>query len=258
MSPQSGELGELEKRCGDLVDIVRLLGRSLDKNIIIRRALGHVNERLGKRARYGVVENARLVIKYWIGDYQEDLQSPREVVNRSIVWKAFKEGRPVNLTNPSQTRGYKHTLKERVKIKAVVPLRYLDVRTQQEVKFGVLVVDSGPEQKPISAEEFEYLLIMADLIGEAVGKVELINELIRSYENRKELIKSMTHFLRNRFMVVGGFARRLHKKARDEDVKGYAQVISKEIGDIETYLHALEDVWREEEEKAGQREQVRR
>ena len=181
-------------------------------------------------------------------------KAPRNIVERHLGRNRLVE----EAVNKLVPQAYEQALKEQeidafaqpdieltqadpVIFKAVVPLGYLDVRTQQEVKFGVLVVDSGPEQKPISAEEFEYLLIMADLIGEAVGKVELINELIRSYENRKELIKSMTHFLRNRFMVVGGFARRLHKKARDEDVKGYAQVISKEIGDIETYLHALEE-----------------
>ena len=52
-----------------------------------------------------------------------------------------------------------------MKIKAVVPLRYVDPRTHQEVKFGVLVVDSGKEQAPITEEEFEYLQITADLIA---------------------------------------------------------------------------------------------
>ncbi len=258
MISKSAELEELERRCGDLIDIARLLGSSLDKDVIIRRALEHIHKRLGKRARYAVLEDGRLVIRYWMGDYEEDFQTSKEIVKRSILWKVFEEGRPLNLTDPSQTNGYEHTLKDHVKIKAVVPLRYLDARTQQEEKFGVLVVDSGREQTPISEEEFEYLLIMAGLIGEAVGKAELVKEIIRLHENREELIKSIAHFLRNRFMIIGGFARRLHKKAHDGGVRGYAEVIFKEIGEMEVGLQALEDMWSKEEEKAKRGEEVGR
>ncbi|MBW2040041.1 MAG: GAF domain-containing protein [Deltaproteobacteria bacterium] len=255
MAPKGAKLEGLEKHYEDLIDVARLLSRSLDKDIIIRRALEHVNERLGKRARYAVLEDGRLMIKYWIGDYKEDLHTSKKIVKRSIVWEVFEEGRALNLTDPSQTNGYEHTLKERVKIKAVVPLKYVDARTQQEVKFGVLVVDSGREQTPIAEEEFDYLLIMADLIGETVGKAELVNELIRSYEDREEIVKSMAHFLRNRFMVIGGFARRLHKKANKNETKGYAEIIFKGIGEMETCLQDLEEMWKEEKER---QEEVRR
>lgn len=241
------QVEELEKRCEDLIDIARLLGRSFDKEVIIRKALEHINARLSKRARYAVLEDGKLAINSWIGDYENDFQTSKEIVKRSIVWEVFEEGKALNLTDPSQTNGYEHTLKEHVKIKAVVPLRYIDARTQGQVKFGVLVVDSGREQTPINEEEFEYLLIMADLIGEAVGKAELVKALIRSYENREELVKTMAHFLRNRFMVIGGFARRLHKKLREEKTKGYAEIIFKEIGTMEVSLQALEEMWKEEE-----------
>jgi signal transduction histidine kinase len=248
---KSAELEALEKRCGDLIDIARLLGRSLDKDLIIRRALEYINERLGKRARYGVLENGKLIIKYWIGDYVEDFQTSMEIVKRSIVWNVFEQGKALNLTEPSQTNGYEHTLKEHVKIKAVVPLKYMDARMQQEVTFGVLIVDSGRQQNPISKEEFEYLLIMAELIGEAVGKAELVNELIRSYKNREELVKAMAHFLRNRFMTIGGFARRLHKIADKKKIKSYSEIIVREIDEMELCLQALEHMWMEEERMAG-------
>lgn len=258
MALKSATFEGLEKHYEDLIDIARLLTRSLDKDIIIRRALEHVNGRLRKRARYGVLEDGRLVIKDWIGDYDEDFHGSKEIVKRSIVWEAFEAGRALNLTDPSQTEGYEHTLKEHVRIKAVVPLTYIDARTQQEVKFGVLVVDSGRQQLPISEEDFEYLLIMADLIGETVGKAELVKELIRSYENREEMVKSMAHFLRNRFMTIGGFARRLHKRAHEGNMKGYAEIIMKEIGEMEKSLQTLEEMWKEEEERAKRREEVGR
>ena len=247
---KSTELEEIRKRCGDLIDIARLLGRSLDKDLIIRRALEYINERLGKRARYGVLEDGKLIIKYWIGDYAEDFQTSTEIVKRSIVWNVFEHGRGLNLTDPSQTNGYEHTLKEHVKIKAVVPLKYMDARMQHEVKFGVLIVDSGRQQKPISEGEFEYLMIMAELIGEAVGKAELVNDLIRSYNKREELGKATAHFLRNRFMTIGGFARRLYRTANDEKIKSYSEIIVKEINEMELCLQALEHMWREEERMA--------
>ena len=239
----------LAKRCNDLIDVARLLTLSLDKDTIIKKALEHVHERLGKRARYAVLEDGHLVIKHWIGEYAGNVLASKEVAKKSILWDVFTEGKALNLTDPSQTNGHEHTLTEHVKIKAVVPLRYLDARTHQEVKFGVLVVDSGKEQAPITEEEFEYLQIMANLIAEAVGKTGLVRELIHSYEMREEASRSLAHFLRNRFMVIGGFSRRLLKKTDSKELKGYAETIAKEIDEMEKSLQALEEMLQVEEEE---------
>jgi len=249
MISQHARLGALEKRCEDLIDIARLVTLSLDKGVIIKKALGHIHERLGKRARYAVLDDGQLLIADWVGEYEEDFSTTKKVAQKSVLWKAFTEGKALNLTDPSQTNGYEHTLKEQVKIKAIVPLRYVDARTHQEVRFGVLVVDSGREQDPITEEEFEYLQIMADLIGEAAGKAELVRELIRSYTQREELVKSMAHALRNRFMVIGGFARRLCKKGNDCETKEYADTIAKEIEEMEKSLQVLEEMLHGEEEE---------
>jgi len=249
MISKDNHLEALEKRCDDLIDIARLLALSFDKGVIIRKALGHIHARLGKRARYAVLEDGHLIITDWVGEYVGNFLDAKKVAKRSILWKVFTEGKALNLTVPSQTKGFKHTLKEHVKIKAVVPLRYVDARTHQEVRFGVLVVDSGKEQTPITEEEFEYLQIMTDLIGEAAGKAELVEALIRSYEKREDVVKSMAHFLRNRFMVIGGFARRLCKKTDDKEVRGYAETIAKEIGEMENSLQVLEEMWKEKEEE---------
>ena len=249
MTAKSAQLEALEKRCKDLIDIAHLLTLSLDKDAIIRKALEYVYERLGKRARYAVLEDGHLVIMHWVGEYDETFLASKKVAKKSILWEVFTEGKALNLTAPSQTNGYEHTLTEHVKIKAVIPLRYVEARTHQEIKFGVLVVDSGREQAPITEEEFEYLQIMANLIAEAVGKAELVRELIRSYEKREEAAKSLAHFLRNRFMVIGGFARRLLKKADDEEVKGYAETIAREIEEMERSLQVLEEMLQGEEEE---------
>jgi putative methionine-R-sulfoxide reductase with GAF domain len=249
MVSKDARVKELEKRCEDLLDIARLLTLSFDKDVIIRKALEHIHERLGKRARYAVLKDSHLVITYWVGEYGGTFPHTRRIVKKSIVWKVFQEGKALNLTDRSQTNGYKHTLKEQVKIKAVVPLRYVDARTHREVRFGVLIVDSGREQAPISQAEFEYLQIMADLMEETVGKAELIRELIHSYEKREELVKSMAHYLRNRFMVIGGFAHRLCKKADDSKARGYADTIAREVGEMEKAVQSLETMFQCEAEE---------
>ncbi len=249
MASKDSQLEALEKRCEDLIDIAHLLTLSLDKDVIIKQALEHVHHRLGKRARYAVLEDGHLVITHWVGEYEENFLASKKVAKRSILWDVFKEGKALNLTDPSQTNGYEHTLKERVRVKAVVPLRYVYARTHQELKFGVLVVDSGREQAPITEEEFEYLRIMANLIGEAVGKGELVRELVRSYEKREELTKATAHYLRNRFMVIGGFARRLCNTADDGEAKECADTIAREIGELEKSLQVLEKMLQGEEEE---------
>src|SRR4030042_773900 len=143
MVSKDAQLKALEKRCDDLIDIARLLTLSFDKAVIIRKALEHIHERLGKRARYAVLEDGHLVITYWVGDYEANFLTTKRIVKKSILWRVFKGGKALNLTAPSQTNGYKHTLKEQVKIKAVVPLRYVDARTQGAGQFGVLGGDSG-------------------------------------------------------------------------------------------------------------------
>ena len=242
---------EVEPYPRDITEIAHLLSQSLDKDIIIRRVLAHINRRLGKRARYCVYKDSKLILQYCVGEYREHVEPGKEIVRESVVWKAFEGGKALNFIHPSQTDGYHHTLKEQVKIKAAVPLIYVNPRTKQEVKFGILVIDSGSKGTPITDEEFAYLLVMADLVAETVGKTELVGELIESYEKRRELILTMTDYLRNRFMAIGGFARRLHKKLRSGEAKSYALVISNEVEKLEERLEALEGMFKEEEKRIG-------
>jgi signal transduction histidine kinase len=253
MAVETSHAATIRKYCQDLKDVTRLLSQSLDKDVIILMALEHVHNRLGKRARYSVLENGKLCIKYWVGDYDDEFQTHQEIVPRSVVWKVFQDGHAVNLTDPSQSEGFNHTLSEPVKIKAIVPLRYVHARRQEEVKFGVLVVDSGTDQTPIAEEEFEYLLVMSDLIGETVGKAELVQELVQSYEHREQLVQAMAHYLRNRFMTIGGFARRLQKNTPGGKAREYADIILREIGEMELRLSALEETWEREEVRIGRR-----
>ena len=55
---------------------------------------------------------------------------------------------PLNLTDVRQTKGYDHTLAEKIKLKAIIPLWYVDSLTQEEKKVGALIVDCGQEGFP--------------------------------------------------------------------------------------------------------------
>jgi hypothetical protein len=235
----------------DITEIAHLLSQSLDKDIIIKRVLAHINRRLGKRARYCVYKDSKLVIQYCVGEYREHVEPGREIVRESVVWEAFENGKAVNFVHPSQSNGHQHTLKDQVKIKAAVPLKYVDPRTQQEVKFGILVIDSGKKGTPITEDEFAYLLVMSDLMAETIGKSELVQELMESYRKRREMIITMTDYLRNRFMAIGGFARRLHKKLQSGEEKNDAMIISKEIEQLEERLEAIEEMFKQEEKRVG-------
>jgi hypothetical protein len=236
----------------DITEIAHLLSQSLDKDIIIKRVLAYINRRLGKRARYCVYKDSKLVIEYCVGEYREHVEPGKEIIRESVVWEAFEAGQAVNFVHPSQSNGHQHTLKDQVKIKAAVPLKYVDPRTQQEVKFGILVIDSGKRGTPITDDEFAYLLVMSDLMAETIGKSQLVQELIESYKKRREMIITMTDYLRNRFMAMGGFARRLHKKLRSGEAKSDAMVILKEIEQLEERLKAIEEMFKEEEKRIGQ------
>ena len=70
----------------------------------------------------------------------------------------------------------------------------MDSLTQEEIRVGALIVDSGKEGVPISAEDFEFLKLVGELIGAAVGKAELTEQLMESYR-RKVMVKETAHIL---------------------------------------------------------------
>lgn len=231
------------------MEIARLVSWCIDRDLIVRECVKHIHERLGKRARCYFLEDGELVIAGWAGDHADDLSVNRRCIKESIVWKVFRRGIAVNLTDRSSAEGCQHTLGEEVKIKAIIPLRYVEALTQQEKKFGVLVVDSGKPQFPIPEEDFEYLQTLGNLIGETVGKAELVHQLINSYEKKEEMARTVAHCFRNRLIVIGGFAKRIERLSRIGPLKRYGQIVSAEIKELEMELERLEGIWKTSEER---------
>ena len=146
----------------------------------------------------------------------------------------------MNLTDPKEIKGYRHTLAEGVKIKSIIPLQYVDSLTQEEIRVGALIVDSGKEGAPISGEDFEYLKVIGELIGAAVGKAELSEQLIESYRKKEAMVKQTADAFRNRITIIGAISRRISRLAEDIGLANEARLLYKEVQLLESHLERFE------------------
>ena len=105
---------------------------------------------------------------------------------------------------------------------------------------GALIVDCGREGGSISDEEFEYLKIVGELIGAAVGKAELVDQLIESYRRKEVMVKETAHNFRNRIAAIGGFSRRIAQMARGGSLAEEARKVFQEAQAMEGHLERFE------------------
>jgi hypothetical protein len=233
------ETEDLVKRYQDLLEIARLVSWCMNRDHLIKTCLDHINQRLGKRARYLLMEGDELKLHRWVGKYKCPIEQV-PVHKESIVWKIVEKGIPLNLTDPEEIEGYQHTLAEGVKIKSIIPLRYVDSLTQEEIRVGALIVDSGKEGVPISAEDFEYLKVLGELIGAAVGKAELTEQLIESYRKKEAMVKQTADAFRNRITIIGTISKRIARLAKDPALAEDAEILYREIQSLESHLERFE------------------
>jgi len=230
---------DVVKRYQDLLEIARLVSWCMNRDHLIKTCLDHINQRLGKRARYFLMEGDELKLHCWVGIYECPIgQVP--VHKESIVWRIVEKGEPLNLTDPKEIEGYRHTLAEGVKIKAIIPLRYVDSLTQEEIRVGALIVDSGKEGVPISGEDFEYLKVIGELIGAAVGKAELSEQLVESYRKKEAMVKQTADAFRNRITIIGTISRRIARLAKDPVLAQDAEILYREVQSLESHLEQFE------------------
>ena len=230
---------DLIKRYPDLLEIGRLVSWCTNRDYLIKACLDHISQRLGKRARYILREGDRLKLHSWVGRYESPIEQV-PVREESIVRRIIEKGEPINLTDPKAIEGYRHTPAERVKVKAVIPFQYVDPLTQEEVRAGALIVDSGQEGVPISAEDFEYLKVIGELIGAAVGKAELTEQLVESYRKKEAMVRQTSDAFRNRIAVIGTVSRRIARLAKGPALARYAKMLHREIVSLEFHLAQFE------------------
>ncbi len=230
---------DILKRYQDLLEIARLVSWCMNRDYLIKTSLDHISQRLGKRARYLLMEGDELKLHCWVGRYDCPIEQV-PVCKESIVWRVVEKGVPLNLADPKEVEGYRHTLAERVKIKSIIPLQYVDSLTQEEIRVGALIVDSGKEGVPISGEDFEYLKVIGELIGAAVGKAELSEQLIESYRKKEAMVKQTADAFRNRITIIGAISRRISRLAEDIGLANEARLLYKEVQLLESHLERFE------------------
>jgi hypothetical protein len=230
---------DLVRRYQDLLEIARLVSWCMNRDYLIKTCLDHIGQRLGKRARYVLMEGDELKLHYWVGKYECPIEQV-PVCKESIVWRIVEKGEPLNLTDPNEIEGYQHTLANGIKIKAIIPLLYVDQLTQEEKRVGVLIVDSGKEGVPISAEDFEYLKVVGELIGAAVGKAKLSEQLIESYRKKEAMVKQTADAFRNRIAIIGTISRRIARLAKDPVLAQDAEILYREMQSLESHLERFE------------------
>ncbi len=206
------------KKHRDFLEISRLINLNFDVDVLVAKSISFISDRLKKRVRiYLVDDRGDLVIEQWAGDYKRELHKGIVVLRTSIVWKVFEKGEPINITKEAEIEEFNHTLKNKIKIKAVIPIKYKDVNVSVEKKHGVMVIDSGAgaTRKRISPEKFLYSVEMAELIGQAIARAEFFNEyrrmrdrLILIQQERIKVLDVLVHELRNPLTVIGGFTKK--------------------------------------------------
>jgi putative methionine-R-sulfoxide reductase with GAF domain len=230
---------DLVRRYQDLLEIARLVSWCMNRDYLIKTCLDHLSQRLGKRARYVLMEGDELKLHYWVGRYECPIEQV-PVCKGSIVWRVVEKGTPVNLTDVHEIEGYRHTLAEGVRVKAIIPLLYVDQLTQEEKRVGALIVDSGKKGVPISSEDFDYLKVIGELIGSAVGKAELSQQLIESYRKKEAMVKQTADAFRNRITIIGTISRRMARLTKDPALAKDAEILYREMQSLESHLERFE------------------
>jgi len=223
----------------DILEVARFLSASTVPEKVIETVLNHLCERLGKRARCAFLEGKDLKLKFWAGEHSCPIGGI-EIHKNSIVWDVVKKGVAVNLTDPHQTNGYTHTLSAPIKIKAIIPLGYVDPLTNEEKQLGALIVDSGKEEIPISPEDFEYLQVIGQLFGAIMGRAHLIQQLMTSCQRQEMILMETAHNFRNRITVIGGLSRRIAHLLQGTEVAEKALQLLKEVEALEDHLAVFE------------------
>lgn len=200
----------------DFFEISRLINLNFDVDVIVAKSISFIADQLGKRVRiYLLDDRGDLVLKQWSGDYQRELRQGIVVRKSSIVWDTLEKGEAINVTDEKEVAEFIHTLKNRIKVKAIIPIQYKDVDSAVEKKFGVIVIDSGRDGTKISRNDFLYSVEIAELIGQAIARAHFFSEyrrmrdrLILIQEEHIKVLNMLVHELRNPLTVIGGFTKK--------------------------------------------------
>lgn len=163
------------------------------------------------------------------------------------------------------------TLDPRQNIKGMELLRPLEIGQECALApivargeaLGVILVDNLYSGRPIRERELRFLGTFASLAGLAIQNAVFLEDLRKAHRELQamqqrlvhseklaaigEFAATMAHEIRNPLVAIGGYARLLHKKHKDQ----YSRIICQEVERLETILKRVLDFSRE---STGRRE----
>ena len=82
--------------------------------------------------------------------------------------------------------------------------------------------------------------MIGELIGAAVGKAELSEQLIESYRKKEAILKQTSDAFRNRITTIGMISRRIGRLAIDRALVQDAEILYREVQSLEAHLEQFE------------------
>jgi len=90
------------------------------------------------------MEGDELKLHFWVGRYECPIETSSSLQGEHCLEGRWK-GDTCEPDDAHEIEGYRHTLADGIKIKAIIPLLYVDQLTQEEKRVGALIVDSVKE-----------------------------------------------------------------------------------------------------------------
>ena len=169
--------------------------------------------------------------------------------NCKLFFDVFNNKNSINITNTDKPEV--EQIKQYTDIFGYCPFAIIPIMNATNC-IGMVVVDNSYNGKPIPEDDLDYLKMFGRQAAVALEYSYLYNEIEKNNNALKaaektlldlkslaiigEMSSSMAHNLRNFIVPIAGFANRLVKVSKEENIKNYAQIIANEVENLENYL----------------------
>ena len=169
--------------------------------------------------------------------------------NCKLFYDVFNNKNRINITNINTEEV--NQIKKYTDIFGDCPFAIIPIMNATNC-IGMIVVDNPYNGKSIPEDDLDYLKMFGRQAAVALEYSSLYNEIEKNNNALKaaektlldlkslaiigEMSSSMAHNLRNFIVPIAGFANRLVKVSKDENIKNYAQIIANEVENLENYL----------------------
>ncbi|WP_295154232.1 GAF domain-containing sensor histidine kinase [uncultured Brachyspira sp.] len=169
--------------------------------------------------------------------------------NCKLFFDVYNDKKSINIVNVDNEDVYQ--IKKYTDIFGDCPFAIIPIMNSINC-MGMIVIDNTYNGKPIPEDDLDYLKMFGRQAAVALEYSSIYNEIEKSNNALKvaektlfdlkslamigEMSSSMAHNLRNFIVPIAGFANRLVKVSKEENIKNYAQIIVNEVENLENYL----------------------